>query len=319
MSMIGSPQTPTRLGMSVIGRPQSPTHLVEAVWRYYEDRTRSQSFDVSEDTSKVNCMWLLSQRWWRAVDPKEVERRRREQIQNPAYYRARIRTRLGMFERHVSTLGLQELLQMTDDLTRLLVDLGATPDDFQIAQEEIPETVTEFWDAEYLFQEGRKQEFERKSYRSTDLPPASSTQPPPLPLAPPSPNRLSPSSNGASKGVGNARVQKKRHQNSRWSGGKRRKARASERRRPSPQASEEEPGTGASVESTSGRGPPTTAMGEKTVPSARASRGRAGTKTKAADQPRRSTRIHKKPSIEEKQKAIIGGHYLRPKSHRVTK
>jgi hypothetical protein len=300
----------------------------EAVDQQFQDRTPIHNYDMPEDTSKVNCLALMDQRWFRAVDPNEVERRRREQIQNPPYHRARIHTRLGMIERYASKFELPKLLKTTDDLNRLLLDLGTTPEDFENAQREIPDTVTEFWDEECAFQEGRKEEIEREwigrsSYNYDDLLPASPTH---IPLESRSPNRLSPPSNRASKGshkgVLNAQVQKKRSKNYNVSRRKPRKTRATERREPSPQAREEEPAISASLDSASDRG---TTLSEKTVPSAPASRGRAGTKTKAADEPRlfgrvrKSTEIQKKLIIKEKNKAIIGGHNLRPQSHRVTK
>ena len=313
--------------MSEDGNPHTPTRFQEDFDLRLQDRTPiHNNYDAPEDTSKANCLWFMDSGWFRALDSKEVERRRRAQIQNPPYHRARIDTLLGMIRRYVSKFELPELLKTTDDLNRLISDLGATPGDFENAQRETSETVTDFWDHEYAFHERRKEEIERKgigrsSYKYDDVPPTSPTRTPALPLAARSPNRRSPSSNGASKGahrrVFNARVQK-RHSNESRRGRKQRNTRASGRREPSLQAREEEPGTGASLESALGREPIMTTLSEKIVPPAPASRRRAAKKTRPAEKPRQSGRVRKSTRIQERKRqeeTAFGDYNLRTKHH----
>ncbi|KIW76758.1 hypothetical protein Z517_09202 [Fonsecaea pedrosoi CBS 271.37] len=299
--------------MSKDGNPHTPTRFQRDVDRQFRDRTPIQhDYEAPEDTSKVNCQSLMDQNWWSGVDPEDVERRRREQIQEPPYHRVRIHMRLDMIKRYASNFGLPDLFKTIDGLDRLLSDAGAVADDFENAQREIPDTVKEYWDPEYGFHHNRKEEIERSSYKYDDSPPpASPTHTSAISLDSRSINRRSPSSNAASKGVprgvSNARVQKKRGGNYIGTRREQRRKRTSERRKPLLQAREEETDTGASLESVSGRGPSTTTLSEKTVPSARASRGRAGTKTKAADRPGQSNRVRKSARIQnqEQKKPLI--------------
>ncbi|KAF2752472.1 hypothetical protein EJ05DRAFT_506011 [Pseudovirgaria hyperparasitica] len=309
--------------MSEDGSPHTPTRFQRDVDRDFQDRTPiQQNYEAPEDTSKVNCESLMDENWWTGVDPEDVERRRREQIPEPPYHRVRIHMRLDMIKRYASKLGLSDLFKMIDGLDRLLFDAGAATDDFENAQREIPETVTEFWDPEHSFHHNRKEEIERSSYKYDDSPLASPTHTS-IPLDSRSINRSSPSSKAASKdvprGVSNARVQKKRRGIHNGTRREQRGKRTSERRQPLLQAREEETDTGVSLESASGRGPTTTTLSEETVPSARASHG-----PRRSDGVRKSTRIQdreqKKLIIEEKPKPTIGGYNLRPKSRRnVTK
>ena len=274
-----------RLAMSENQSPRTPINLQEVSQRL-QDGTPIQDYEAPEDSSKVNCLFLMDQNWWRQVDRKEVEQRRRKQIQQPPYYRVRIHSRLKMIERSVSNSELPELLKTTDVLDGLLLDLGAVSDDFENAQREISPTKKEYWDSECDFHENRREEIERLGFRYDESPLASPTHTPTITLGPRSVNRPSSPFESACRGVSNARVPKKRH---------------------------EELDTSAFLESASGRGPITTTLSEKAVPSARVSRGRAGTKTKAIGKPRQSEGVRKSTRIQNQKqiKPIIDNYHLR--------
>lgn len=300
--------------MSKDGNPHTPRPLHEAFTQRLKERTPIHDQDARQNSSKEISVRLISQNWWRNVESEDVERRRRERIQERSYYEVVIlllldmsRKRLDTIEQSVLEAGLPELHKMLDHLNGGLLGLGATPDPLENARLAIPETEKTFWDEEVGFQRERKEEIQQLGFISDDSPPpASSTHTPALPLKPRSPNRLSPPSNkaskGAPKGVLNARVQKWRSRSYNGSVGKQRKTRASELRKPSSQVREGEPGTGAYLESASGGGPTTTTLSEKNGSSARVTRGRAGTKTKSADKPRRSEGVRKSTRIRALQK-----------------
>ena len=301
-----------RLAMSEIQSPRTPINLQE-VFQRLQDGTPIQDYEAPEDSSKVNCLFLMDQDWWRQVDRKEVEQRRRKQIQQPPYHRVRIHSRLKMIERSVSKSELPELLKTTDVLDGLLLDLGAVSDDFENAQREISPTEKEYWDPECDFHENRREEIERLGFRYDDSPLASPTHTPTITLVPRSVNPPSPPFESACRGVSNARVQKKRHENYNETRRKQRSTRASERRKTPFQARREELDTSAFLESASGRGPITTTLSEKAVPSARVLRGRAGTKTKATGKPRQSEGVRKSTRIQNQKQItpIIDDYPLR--------
>ncbi|OAL31088.1 hypothetical protein AYO20_08419 [Fonsecaea nubica] len=315
--------------MSENGSPQTPTRVQafhEAVNRQLLDLTPSRTYDAPEDTSKVSCLILMEERWFRELDQEEVEQRLQNQIQKPPYHKARATMLLGMIERYtpnISIFGLPDLFRVIDGLKRLLVDMGATPDDIENAHREISDMAKEFWDEHCAFHERRKEEVEQEEMQRFHARfPQSPRDPSALPLTQRFPNRLSlssiASSKEASRRVLDSRVRKKGQEKHNSSEAKGQKTRRSGRLEASTQAREQETGAGASLDSASGRRPTTTTSREKTVPSAQPSRGRVGTKTKKpAEKPRRSAGGRKSTRIQEQKKPTIREYDLRSKRHRV--
>lgn len=73
-----------------------------------------------------------------------MKQRQQEQIQNSLYHQAHIYTQLSMIKDYISKFKLSELLKMTDDLNRLLLNLNVTLNDFENVQQKISDMMMKF-------------------------------------------------------------------------------------------------------------------------------------------------------------------------------
>lgn len=303
--------------MSEMGDPQTscaPDAVVEAVERLRNRTPVINHVNVPEMSFKTKCEFLIEQ-GWEGEDKESVERKRRKRIQKKPYWILVIGMQLGLAAEHFANAELPQLHKMAKILYRQLLELGVSPDDIENERLKIPESEEKFWKAELGFQESLQEDTENQNQQST----STRTSPSPGPrqshlesasrnvLAPLSINRPSP----PLKGAYIARVQKRRPKNNGWTKRKQRSTKMSEQQEP-PSAREEERGPSASLKPASGQGTAMTTLGEGAVPSARASRRRAG--ANVANQPHRPARVQKPAQKEGEKPAITRDYGLRKTS-----